>query len=534
VNFLRIKQAQCALADGRLEEAHDLLKLDPVRSHRDGQKLATKLIRAFIKRGEAHLNAGRLPEALADCGKAGSIGGHGPGVAELRQRVIAEMETKRREVDQREVTLGAARMHAREGFLSRGLAMLQQVKGDSATIEQAQAEMDLHRAKADAAIERGLAALDREDWAAAGHHLAEARRLRPYDARVEVLAGRLSNEAVSRVRKALDQGRADSAESLLRVVAPAVGDNLQVSELRDIVADIAAASAALEHGDARSAGRVLHRVKAQIPGAKWVNEAIALAEKIVASRDALAAGPLGLISDGYASAARSANPRPTIPNTGALADTPIVYDRVGSDGMHMNGSRDVLPKQFLIQVDGSGAALATCNSTVTIGPVSSQDRPDIGLIADPAAPTVTIQRVQDDYFLRSPRAVKINGKTTNDTLLNNGDKVELSPRCLFKFRLPHAASTTAVLDLTGTRLVRGDVKRIVLVDKQLVVGTGPACHVRADGAEESMILCVRDGRLVCRSPQAVKVGAGAYDPLAGVPMDTPVCVGQLTFRVTEA
>lgn len=532
MNFLRIKQAQCALADGRLDEVHDLLRLDSVRSHRHGQRLATKLIKAYVKRGEAHLKAGRLPEALADCGKAGSLGGHGPEVALLRQRVVAEMETKRREVDKREVTLGAARLHAREGFLSRGLAMLQHVNGDSATIEQAQAEMDLHRAKADAAIERGLAALDREDWAAAGHHLAEARRLRPYDARVEALAGRLSGEAVTRVRQALDQGRVDSAESLLRVVAPAAGDNLAIRELRDVVADIATASAAMEHGDARSAGRILHRVKAQLPGAKWVNEAIGLADKIVASRDALAAGPLGLISDGYVAAARSATPRPAIPTDGALRDTPIVYDRAGTGGM--NGSRDVLPKQLLIQVDGSGSALATCSGTVTIGPVSSQERPDIGLIADPAAPTVTIQRVEEDYFLRSPRVVKVNGKTTNDTLLNNGDKVELSSRCLFKFRLPHAASTTAVLELTGTRLVRGDVKRVILLDNQLVVGAGPSSHVRADGAAEPMILCVRDGRLVCQSSQMVKVGAGTYDPQAGVPMDTPVCVGPMTFRVTEA
>jgi hypothetical protein len=49
-----------------------------------------------------------------------------------------------------------------------------------------------------------------------------------------------------------------------------------------------------------------------------------------------------------------------------------------------------------------------------------------------------------------------------------------------------------------------------------------------------MILCVRDGRLVCQSSQMVKVGAGAYDPQSGVPMDTPVCVGPMTFRVTEA
>ena len=78
MNFLRIKQAQCALADGRLDEVHALLGQDSVRSHRHGQRLATRLIKAYVKRGQAHLDAGRLHESLADCEKAGSLDGHGP------------------------------------------------------------------------------------------------------------------------------------------------------------------------------------------------------------------------------------------------------------------------------------------------------------------------------------------------------------------------------------------------------------------------------------------------------------------------
>ena len=532
MTFLRIKQAQCALADGRLDEAHGLLGLDAVRSHRHGQRLATGLIKAYVKRGQAHLDASRLHEALADCEKAGSLGGHGPEVSQLRQRVVNQMQDKRRDADRHDMALGAARQHANEGFLSRGVELLRGVNGDSTRVMRAEQEMELHRAKAEAAIERGGAALDREDWAAAGHHLVEARRLRPYDRKVEELSSRLSQQAALRVRESLTQGRIDKAESLLRAVAPAAGDNLAVGELREAVGLVAKASDALAYGDARMAGRELRKIKALLPDAGWIDEAIGLADSIVTSRDALAGGPLGLISDGYASAARSV---PALRNQDRIESgptTPIAYNKGVQSGRTCRNN-DLLPKQFLIQVDGCGSALVTGSPTVTIGPVSSSDRPDVGLVTDPGAPTVMIQRVEDDYFLRSPREVKVNGKPTCDSLLNDGDKIELSPRCRFKFRMPHAASTSAVIELSGARMVRGDVKRIVLLDKQLVMGSGPACQVRADSAQEPIILCVRDGKLVCQSRQVVKVGSEAYDASQGIPVDAPVCVGPVTFRIAQ-
>ena len=119
VTLLRVKQAQFALADGRLDEAYDLLNRDSVRSHRLGQRLATKLVKAYVKRGGGHLNAGRLHEAMADCEKAGSVGGHAQEVAELRQRVAKQMEDKRREALRREIALAGAQRHAREGFFIR-------------------------------------------------------------------------------------------------------------------------------------------------------------------------------------------------------------------------------------------------------------------------------------------------------------------------------------------------------------------------------------------------------------------------------
>jgi len=532
VTFLRVKQAQFALADGRLDEAHDLLSRDLVRSHRHGQRLATKLVKAYVKRGGGHLKAGRLHEALADCQKAGCVGGDAKEVAELRRRVVEQLENKRRESDRHDMALAGAQRHAREGFVSAGVAILKEVGGDSTRIEQAQQDMSLQRAKADTALDRAESALDGADYAAAGHHLAEAHRVRPFDKRADALINRLSHEASAKARDAIVRGRMDTAAALLRAVGPVAGERLEVGELKEVVRQVAQASSALDRADARSVGRALRRVKAFMPDAKWVDEALGRAEQIISSHDALEAGPLGLMSDGYASHAQASQAARAHTSIDTRATTPIAYHH--GDIQANRGSHDVLPKHFLIQVDGAGSAYTTLSSTLTIGPVSSRQRPQIGLIADPGVPVVTIERVQEDYFLRGSGRVKVNGKPGNDRLLSDGDKIELSPRCRFKFRLPHAASTTAVLELTGTRMVRGDVKRIVLLDKQMMLGSGPACHLRAEGVDEPIILHTRGGRLVCQSPQPVLVGGEAYDPAAGVAMDTPVHVGAVVFRVTQA
>ncbi len=535
MNFLRIKQAQCALADGRLDEAHKLLSQESVRSHRHGQRLATKLIAAYVKRGQGHLDAGRLHEALADCEKANSLGGHGAEVSELRQKIANQMSEKRHNVELHNVALGAARQHANNGFLSRGIALLKTANNDSATVLQAEQEIELHRVKAEAAIERGGAALDREDWAAAGHHLAEARRLRPYDKQVEELAGRLTKQASARVRESLNRGRVDQAEALLRAVGPAAGDDLAIRELREAINLIVKTTDALTYGDARTAGRELRKMKALLPDAGWIDDAIKHADSIVTSREALAGGPLGLISDGYASAARSAPSLQDRSKKDSGPVTPIAYNNGVNVRNDAIGSLDVLPDHFLIQVDGCGASWVTEKSAVSVGPVSSAERPDVGLIADPSAPTITIRRVEDDYFLRAPRPVNVNGKAVQEGLLNDGDKIELSPRCRFKFRMPHAASTSAVIDLSaGARMARADVKRVVLLDKQIVMGAGPACQVRADAAEQPIILCKREGKLVCQTREQVEVGGEACDASQGVPVDKSVCVGSVTFRITQA
>ena len=73
--ILRIRQAECALADGRLDEAFEIAQADDVRGHRHGQRLIGRLARAMIRRGQENLAAGRFQPALLDCNRAEKLGG---------------------------------------------------------------------------------------------------------------------------------------------------------------------------------------------------------------------------------------------------------------------------------------------------------------------------------------------------------------------------------------------------------------------------------------------------------------------------
>ena len=48
--ILRIRQAEVALHDGRLDEAFELMQPTAVRSHRRGQDVLGKLVRALVQR----------------------------------------------------------------------------------------------------------------------------------------------------------------------------------------------------------------------------------------------------------------------------------------------------------------------------------------------------------------------------------------------------------------------------------------------------------------------------------------------------
>ena len=529
MRIVRLKQVELALADGRLDEACDLLADRDLRDHRRGQELVGELVPQLLDRGRKHLESGHARQALADCQKAQALAGNAAEIAELQAQVAERLAGRQGSKRRRGELAAAAREHIENGRLSLGEALLADAPDHSGRTELLRHEAEARRKAAGAALQRAEAALERSDHATAIDELLTARANRADTDAMAELAGRLIAAAAAEARQEIGRGRGDLAEALLGRLAPLAAGNRELSDLLGILAECRRGRTCLDGAEFRQAAEALRRAAAMLPEAQWLQQAVADAERGAAAIEALRSGPLGMLPINPAEAAATQAP-PPLPNIAAFAApagpaTPAAAPRPASGA--------IMPSKFLLRLDGTSTTLVLRESCVTIGPISSSERPQLGLMADAGLPVATVQRTEGDYLLRSEQTVAVNDRPVTEHLLSDGDKIALSPRCRLRFRLPSAASGSAVLELSTARLPQADVRRIVLLDREMIVGPGSAVHVRSEDLPHRAVLHLRDGRLLCQSETTLTNDAGPLDPTAGLPLDTPVRLGPLGLVVTR-
>ena len=520
---LRLKQAETALADGQLDEAYELLQPGEVASHRRGRKLTSRLIAALIGRGRSHLDDGRCAQALADCDKAGRIGGNRTEIAELREAAIQALCARRRSSRRRHDILQAAQQQVDDGRLSVGERLLNEVgsnPGDASTLRH---DLAARREMAGAALTTAAEAAGRKDWLAAARELLAARGHASSDTRLAELTTQVAQAVSDNVRSAIEEGRLDRAAFWLDQLVSLADHRPETVELKRFLAECGRAYACIADGRHEQAGQIL-RGLGPILSPKWLEQAAETCRNVTAGVDELHAGPLGLLAttgaDGIGEPAGAR--RPIEQPTPAPA-------RTGEPG-----DPGDLPDSFVILVDGVGSFLVHRGARVSIGPISSSRRPDVGVMGEAGMPVVTIVRTDEDYFLQADPPVQLNQRAATNELLHHGDRIALAPRCRMKFLRPNAASTSAVIALTGAQLGRKDVRHVAMMDRELVIGPGPSAHIRGPGLDGQVVLYLRDNRLHCRSEAPVMVGGRPVDMVGGIPMDTPVRAGDTSFVITEA
>ncbi len=520
--ILRIKQAETALKDKRLDEAYELARAEDLRTHRDGQRLIGDLVRAFLVRGREHLSDNRLSQAMADCEKAERLGGNLPETADLRSQVTQALQSRQQAERRKAGLLAAARQQIRDGWLSLGEQALEGIDGSG--VEPLQEEVELRRTRADKALARAELAMNRQDWATAIDSLREARQAHSGNPRI----GELMDNAIALVAEqtgsALDQGRLDTAHAMLHRLDSLSSPTLQIGELARFVADCHAAANCLDRGQPRQAAEILHRLSLARPTARWLADACRQADEAAASMESLRRGPLGWMT--------GTEPTAAGPTTTMDKDqTEILAPARRPDNLATGGA---IPDRFMLHVDTVGGFLVMRQPRITLGPISSSRHPDLALLADAGLPVITIERQEEDYFLSSQSPVRVNDVLVQRKLLTNGDRILLGPRCLLKFALPSAASTSAVLHLSGCRLPSGDARRVILMDRSIVISPGSAGHIRADRLTGPAVLHIRDGRLLVRSTAEVKVNDQPIDDRIGIPVGASASIGPLSLAVAKA
>lgn len=520
--ILRIRQAECALADGRLDEAFGLADRNDVRSHRRGQRLVGKLVRALVQRGGKHLAAGRLAEASTDCDKARRLGGLMPEVAELRTKAAEALLAQHRDERRQARVLAAAREEIDRGHLAAGGQLLAAVAQQESRAGVMLKDVEARRAAVQCAAAGAEAAVKRDDWEAAIRELA---RVRPADtasdATFAALAAKVGKQVRQRVQAALNEGDVHLADAMLNRLMLVDGQGVETQQLRQAVNQCRLAWDHLDRFQPRQAEEIVRRIATMLPGASWPATVAKQLRQAAELIDELRAGPLGLLA---------VAPQPAhAPPSAQFAR----YDHAAPHAPHGAGGES-LPSRFVLQVDGAGSFLIVTQAMVTVGPLSSPSAPDVGLMADAGTATATIERVEEDYFLRAAGPLVVNGRACASKLLVSGDELALSPRCRFTFRQPNVASTSAVLDLTGTRYPRADVRRVILLDRELVIGPGAGAHVRIDELTEKVVLHVKGGRLFVQTAQPVLAGAQPVAPKTAVAIGVHMKAGPVSFVVTRS
>jgi len=529
VLILRLKQAASAIADGRLDEAFDIVQSKDIREHRRGQKLISRLALSFARRGRENLEAERIQLALADCNKAEKLAGNTEDVAKLRSAICSEMEQRRLRSRHRSFKVAQARQHIQDGWISAGEEILKDAgneDGQAGIIMQQAAVARLHTSEA---ITKAEKALQRNDLDAAIDFVLKTGSTGSQNEQVVELISKLRLLAARRIKENFDSGRLDLAHSLWQRVSPIADGCGEISELGSALSQCSKAAEYVAAGRPREAVNLLRKVKLTCPSAQWLGTVTNQTKQAAELLDELAASPLGLNIAGR----QDMEDRTQQADNEARSLSAGLPRAMPGEKSPDNRAESSLPSKFVMQIDGIGSFYVLRDASITVGPISSSARPTVGLMVDPNLPAVTIERSEDDYFIRCSSPVRINDAATTNKLLVDADRINLSPRCGMKFNIPNPASTTATLSLPSARLGRADIRRIILMDREILVGPTEGNHILADSLDETIALFTQNGRLLCKAKDKIMVEDKQVSPAAGLPVDKQIRIGQISLVLTE-
>jgi len=512
-----------------LDEAFEIVQSENIRQHRRGQKLIGRLARAFARRGQENLETERVQLALLDCNKAEKLAGNTPEVAKLRSAICTEMEQRRLRDHHRSFKVAQAKQHIQDGWLSAGEQILNGTddKDSQAGIVRQQAEVA--RLQIGQAVSKVEQALGRNDLESAIEIALKAGIAGNQSHEIGELVSKLRSMAVKQIRENLNEGRINLAQSFWQKVSPIADGCGEISELGRVLAQCQQAADYIAAGRPREAVPLLRKVTSVCPSAKWLMTLTDQTRQAADLLDELAASPIGLdLADGERQTMDDGRETKEDSDSQLSEENPKAMRYKGSDAHE--GS---LPSKFVLQMDGVGSFIVLRDGRVTVGPISSSEHPTVGLMADPNLPVATIERADDDYFIRSTSPVRVNDATTTNKLLVNGDRIGLSPRCGMRFTIPNPASTTAILSLSTARLGRADVRQIILMDRDILIGPNAGSHIHAESLEETITLYVQNGRLLCKARQGILVDEKPVSATSGLPIEKQIRIGRMSMVLSE-
>jgi hypothetical protein len=438
VNFvfnLDLKRAETALHAGRLEDASRILQSAFVKGHAKAQELTDQLIAALLDRSEKHLAAQHLPQARKDAELAKKLGGRQLRIASTLQRIDAEIFSGASEAsDQRQ---------------------------QSATDR----------------ISLLVTAGRHEDAIAAFGDLK--RPVSDIDA-IRELVGPSAQHVLERARADLVLGNLDRCECALRMLEAAGLPGPSEQELKLLLERCYNVRGAVERSDYVEALRELKLLARKLPDATWVTEMIDSVQVCLDRVEGVKAGPFGLLQR-----ARGTYPASNRKLVSVRSDESLLMkNHFGDSDFVPNGNAAAV--RSVLQVDRLGSLLLVQGDLCSVGGATAK-RCDVVLQTEGAKDPILICRDGEDYFASSRTAFFVNDLLAERHLLQHGDTIHVGKRGRLKYLRPVAASSTAILQISGSKMKRRDIRAIVLVDDAIMFGQSRG-HFRLPSFKPAVIL----------------------------------------------
>lgn len=478
---VRLKSAEQAVRDGRLDDAYRLVSDAALAATPRGQRVLADLGNRFVERGREHYRSDRFTEALLDIGKAQQCGANGREVIELREQVIAVADEVARQSAERQDKINRARQRIGRGSIAGGRRILGQLDANDPAAEQLNQRLAEQQNQAQSLIKQAKSLLNQNQLERAAVRLAEAMQLNAHDPDALHLEQRLCDRVTHDARLAFESGALKRARRLVESLASLGADHTNRCELNEMFRLVDDAAAELGKGCYERALTRVNRLLRLTPNAEWVRQTAQDLAKVDAALLAISSGPLGENLSQAGVVTEPVRPRPA--------------NRI----LRVEGpSADSTPRQLLVLIDGGGSFLLLSSGRVSIGRTAASSPADIPLFSDLSERHAELMRVEDDYFVTSPHDIEVAGRPTRQKLLRDGDRVVLSRRAKFTFCVPSRKSASARLDLSDSTKMPHDVRKVVLFDRIALIGRGSHCHLTVPSAGGSLVLYQRAGQLWLR------------------------------------
>ncbi len=385
---------------------------------------------------------------------------------------------------------------------------------------------------------------------AAWNDLRQAELAGAPGARVESVRAELAERGVAEVRAALDAGNPIQATALVKELNARGADSAELRRLQEAAAAWAAAGRAIQLGEFSRAARDLEVARNHLAGharleQNWANFEVdrARASEIRGWLESAIAGQV------WANVLNAANQLLEIaPDS---RDAHHARDEAMRRlGVHVSKhtiaaatARDIAPprgfeenkngsrSRFILWVDGSGGFLVCLGNVISVGQANSDSAVDIPILGDLSRNHATLFRDREGYLIRSDREMRVNGRPTRQSPLQNGDSIRLGASVELTFHMPSPVSETARLALTSRHRLHLSLAGILLMADTCVLGPSAQSHVRLPEAGGQVVIYRQGEAIWCRGDGEIEIDGRPCDARGQLRMPSRAAIGELSFSL---